>query len=100
MDKKTMKKVAMLQKLAWAPGGDLVLAAASAVVAASFLGGLGVGAAASKLTEPGEYDMKNLEKEQELARLHRDNQTQEILAAREEAERRMRGQQPKSMRIG
>ena len=58
-----------------------------------------MGAAAGKLTEPGQYDMDNLEKEYELARLHRDNQTQQILAEREEAERRMRGANQKSMRI-
>lgn len=80
---KTLKKVAMLQKVsAW---GDVPLAAAAVVVAAAFAGGLGVGALSGKLTEPGEYDMSNLEKEQELARLHRDNQTQQILAEREEA---------------
>ena len=94
-----LKKVAMLQKMAFPNGGDVALTAAAAVVAASFIGGLGLGAAAGKLTEPGEYDMDNLEKEYELARLHRDNQTQQILAEREEAERRMRGANQKSMRI-
>ena len=98
MDNK-LKKVAMLQKMALPGGGDVALAAAAAVVAASFVGGLGLGAAAGKLTEPGQYDMDNLEKEYELARLHRDNQTQQILAEREEAERRMRGNKQKSMRI-
>lgn len=93
------KKVAMLQKMAFPGGGDVALAAAAAVVAASFVGGLGLGAAAGKLTEPGQYDMDNLEKEYELARLHRDNQTQQILAEREEAERRMRGAKQKPMRL-
>lgn len=89
----------MLQKMAFPGGGDVALAAAAAVVAASFVGGLGLGAAAGKLTEPGQYDMDNLEKEYELARLHRDNQTQQILAEREEAERRMRGAKQKPMRL-
>ena len=89
----------MLQKMAFPNGGDVALTAAAAVVAASFIGGLGLGAAAGKLTEPGEYDMDNLEKEYELARLHRDNQTQQILAEREEAERRMRGAKQKPMRL-
>lgn len=99
MDNKEMKKVAMLQKMAFLPGGDMAVAAAAAVVAASFLGGLGMGALAGKVTEPTDYDLENLEKEHELARLHRDNQTQKILAAREDAERRMRGVQPKTMRM-
>lgn len=96
---KTLKKVAMLKKMAMPNLGDVPLAAAAVVVAAAFAGGLGVGALSGKLTEPGEYDMSNLEKEQELARLHRDNQTQQILAEREEAERRMRNQTKKPMRF-
>ena len=95
---KTMKKMAMLQKMAWLPGGDMAVAAAAAVVAASFLGGLGAGAFAGKITEPADEDFANMEKEQALARLHRDNQTQKILAAREEAERRMRATPQKAMR--
>ena len=34
MDNKEMKKVAMLQKMAFLPGGDMAVAAAAAVVAA------------------------------------------------------------------
>lgn len=78
--------------------GDYVTMAAAAVVAASFIAGLGGGAALSKITEPGEYDKANLEKEYRLARLNRDNQTQQILANRQQYERDMRNFQPKSMR--
>ena len=99
MDKE-LKKIAMVKKVAeWPSGGNIALALAALAVAGAFAGGFGVGAATGKLTEPGEYDMSNLEKEQELARLHRDNQTQQILAEREDAERRMRNRTYKPMRI-
>lgn len=78
--------------------GNYAVMAAAAVVAASFIGGLGSGAAISKLTEPGEYDTANLQKEYRLSRLNKDNQTQQILAAREQAQRDMRNVAHKSMR--
>lgn len=79
---------------------DYAVLIAAAAVATSFALGAGAGALASKVTEPGEYDKSNLEKEYRLARLNRDNQTQQILSDRENAERAMRGVSNKSMRIG
>lgn len=88
-----MKKQALFDFLE-----DAVGVAAAAVATAAFLSGMGGGMLVGKLTEPGEYDKKNLQKEHELARLHRDNQTQRILFDREQAERKMRNIRAKSMR--
>ena len=93
-----MRKVAYLKKRANV--GDWPGTAAAAVLAFLFLSSAAGGATMSKFTEPSEHDLNNLKKEYELARLHRDNQTQQILSAREDAERQMRGTQPKAMRIG
>lgn len=77
---------------------DFSVLAAAAVVTAAILGGGAFGAMAGKVTQPGQYDMKNLQKEYALNRLRRDNQTQQILADRQRAQREMRNFSPKSMR--
>lgn len=97
MNRQELRKVAAIHKMAGI--GDWPTVAAAAVLTAVFLGGGVAGWAAGKVTEPSKYDLDNLKKEYELARLHRDNQTQQILSAREDAERQMRGNRPKAMRI-
>ena len=104
MQKREFRKVAAMHKIAnmrkTAGPGDWPTIAAAAVLTVAFMGGALGGAVAGKVTEPSEHDMQNLQKEYELSRLHRDNQTQQILAAREDAERQMRGNKQKAMRIG
>ena len=98
MNFNTIKKMATLKKSAEV--GDWPTLAAAAVLAVAFAGGAGLGALAGKVTQPSEHDMSNLQKQYALARLTRDNQTQQILAAREAAERDMRNKPQKAMRIG
>ena len=97
MNFETMRKVAAFKKsAAWT---DWPGVAAAAVLATVFFGGGLAGWAAGKVTEPSKYDVDNLKKEYALSRLTRDNQTQQILSAREDAERQMRGTQPKAMHV-
>lgn len=95
---KQMVKLAYLKKCAdW---GSVPWAIAALFAAGAFGAGALGGVALGKLSEPGDYDKENLQKEYELARLNRDNQTQRILGERQDAERAMRQRPVKPMRIG
>lgn len=72
---------------------------AAATIAAVTGIGVGTGWTLGKVTQPGKEDMNNLYKQHTLARLKRDNQTQKIQFQREDAERRMRQNTKKPVRI-
>lgn len=61
--------------------------------------GVGAGYLTGKVTQPGEYDMQNLQKQHRLARLKRDNQTQKIMQQRQAAQRNMRDSTKKAVRM-
>lgn len=79
------------------PGALWILGATA--VAATAGAGIAAGYSLGKITEPGEYDMENLQKEQILSRLKRDNQTQRVQAQRQQAQRQMRQGTKKPVRI-